>query len=51
MQANPVVCAGSYDGGVIWDSSRADDGTITHSFSIITLPASPLMGKRAVIAT
>ena len=29
----------------LWDSSTADDGTITHSFTMITLPASPLMAQ------
>lgn len=29
----------------LWDSSRAQEGTITHSFAIITLPASPLMAQ------
>jgi len=29
----------------LWDSSTADDGTITRSFTIITLPASPLMAQ------
>jgi putative SOS response-associated peptidase YedK len=27
----------------LWDSSKAEDGTATYSFTIITLPASPLM--------
>jgi putative SOS response-associated peptidase YedK len=27
----------------LWDSSKAEDGTVTESFTIITLPASPLM--------
>jgi putative SOS response-associated peptidase YedK len=27
----------------LWDSSKAEDGTVTYSFTIITLPASPLM--------
>ncbi|HEY3732031.1 MAG TPA: SOS response-associated peptidase [Steroidobacteraceae bacterium] len=27
----------------LWDASKAEDGTIIHSFSIITLPASPLL--------
>jgi putative SOS response-associated peptidase YedK len=31
--------------GCVWDSSRALDGSITHSFAIITLPASPLMAQ------
>ena len=29
----------------LWDASRADDGTTIYSFSIITLPASPLMAQ------
>jgi putative SOS response-associated peptidase YedK len=29
----------------LWDSSKAADGTITDSFTIITLPASPLMAQ------
>jgi putative SOS response-associated peptidase YedK len=29
----------------LWDSSKADDGTVTQSFTIITLPASPLMAQ------
>jgi putative SOS response-associated peptidase YedK len=29
----------------LWDSSRAQDGTVTYSFTIITLPASPLMAE------
>jgi len=29
----------------LWDLSKADDGTATHSFAIITLPASPLMAE------
>jgi len=29
----------------LWDSSRAEDGTVTYSFTIITLPASPLMAE------
>ena len=29
----------------LWDSSKADDGTTTYSFTIITLPASPLMAQ------
>ena len=29
----------------LWDSSKAEDGTVTYSFTIITLPASPLMGS------
>jgi putative SOS response-associated peptidase YedK len=29
----------------LWDSSKAADGTITYSFAIITLPASPLMAQ------
>ena len=29
----------------LWDSSKADDGTVTYSFTIITLPASPLMAE------
>ena len=27
----------------LWDTSKAEDGTVTESFTIITLPASPLM--------
>jgi putative SOS response-associated peptidase YedK len=27
----------------LWDSSKAEDGPVTYSFTIITLPASPLM--------
>jgi putative SOS response-associated peptidase YedK len=29
----------------LWDSSKAEDGTVTHSFTIITLPASPLLAE------
>ena len=29
----------------LWDASRADDGATVYSFSIITLPASPLMAQ------
>ncbi len=29
----------------LWDSSKAADGTVTYSFTIITLPASPLMAE------
>jgi len=29
----------------LWDASRADDGVVTESFSIITLPASVLMAQ------
>jgi putative SOS response-associated peptidase YedK len=29
----------------LWDASKADDGTTIYSFSIITLPASPLMAQ------
>jgi putative SOS response-associated peptidase YedK len=29
----------------LWDTSKADDGTVTYSFTIITLPASPLMAQ------
>jgi putative SOS response-associated peptidase YedK len=29
----------------LWDSSKAPDGTVTYSFTIITLPASPLMAE------
>ncbi len=29
----------------LWDSSKAEDGTVTYSFTIITLPASPLMAE------
>jgi putative SOS response-associated peptidase YedK len=27
----------------LWDSSKAQDGTVTYSFTIITMPASPLL--------
>jgi putative SOS response-associated peptidase YedK len=29
----------------LWDTSKADDGTTIYSFTIITLPASPLMAQ------
>lgn len=29
----------------LWDSSKTEDGTVTYSFTIITLPASPLMAS------
>jgi putative SOS response-associated peptidase YedK len=29
----------------LWDASKADDGTTIYSFTIITLPASPLMAQ------
>jgi len=29
----------------LWDSSKAQDGTVVYSFSIITLPASPLLAE------
>jgi putative SOS response-associated peptidase YedK len=29
----------------LWDASKADDDTVTYSFTIITLPASPLMAE------
>jgi len=29
----------------LWDTSKADDGTVIYSFTIITLPASPLMAQ------
>jgi putative SOS response-associated peptidase YedK len=29
----------------LWDASTAEDGRVTHSFTIITLPASPLMAE------
>jgi putative SOS response-associated peptidase YedK len=29
----------------LWDASKADDGTVIYSFTIITLPASPLMAE------
>jgi putative SOS response-associated peptidase YedK len=29
----------------LWDASKAEDGTVTYSFTIITLPASPLMAE------
>ncbi|HEX2789378.1 MAG TPA: SOS response-associated peptidase [Steroidobacteraceae bacterium] len=29
----------------LWDASKSNDGTVTYSFTIITLPASPLMAE------
>jgi len=29
----------------LWDSSKAQDGTVVYSFTIITLPASPLLAE------
>jgi putative SOS response-associated peptidase YedK len=29
----------------LWDASKAEDGTVIYSFTIITLPASPLMAE------
>jgi putative SOS response-associated peptidase YedK len=29
----------------LWDASKAEDGSVTYSFTIITLPASPLMAE------
>jgi putative SOS response-associated peptidase YedK len=29
----------------LWDTSKADDGSVIYSFTIITLPASPLMAQ------